>query len=156
MNNDFFLLFSMQFNRDRGLDVGRLSINSLTRGTTNIWLATSSYATRQQKESFHLHGGMLPPQYRVPKLKNWTVSTKPIPLDLVKGVEGNFYQLSPYEVTTDKGAHRSDFGIHKDANAPGSLGCIVMDENRFKQFELAMTHFRKFDINELPLFVQYS
>ena len=158
MVNNFFLLFTAHFDRDRGLDYGRLSINSLDKGTINIWKAASSYATKQKQygESFHERGGMLPPQYRVPKLKNWSVLTKPIPLDLIKGVEGNFYKLSPYEVTTDRGGVRSDFGIHKDANAPGSLGCIVMSPDRFMNFELAMAYFRKHDIKQLPLLVQYS
>ena len=46
-----------------------------------------------------------------------------------KGVEGSFYQILPFEVPTD-GAIRGDFGIHFDANVPGSLGCIVLTTQR--------------------------
>ena len=151
-----WLSFTAHFDRDKGPDWGRLSINSLQDGTTHIWKATSSYASKQYPESFHERGGMLPPQYRVPGLKFYTVSTKPIPMPRTKGVEGNFYQILPFEVITDKGGKRSDFGIHKDANAPGSRGCIVMSGDRFEQFEQAMKELRTQGISEIPLFVQYS
>ena len=98
----------------------------------------------------------MPPQYRVKDLPFYTVSTQPIPLDHVKGVEGNFYQILPFAVVTDEGGKRSDFGIHKDANAPGSLGCPVMSSDRFSQFEQAMRELRTQGISDLPLFVQYS
>lgn len=154
--NDFFLIFSQQFDRDRGLDYGRLSLNSLSRGTIDIWLATTSIASKQGRESFHQRGGMLPPQYRCPQLKNWLVEVNPIPLPHVKGVEGNFYRLLPYEVRTDRGGKRSDFGIHLDANLPGSLGCIVMSRDRFIGFERRMQDLAKAKLSQLPLFVQYS
>jgi hypothetical protein len=151
-----FLLFTQHFDRDPGQDYGRLSINSFTKGTTHIWLATSSYATKQYAESFHERGGLLPPQYRVKQLTNYTVRTKPLNLSHHKGVKGNFYQIFPFSVQTDKGGQRSDFGIHLDANVEGSLGCIVMNAKRFQQFEQAMTKLRSVGIAEIPLFVQYS
>ena len=153
---DAFLLFTQHFDRDPGQDYGRLSINGLSDGTTHIWKATSSHATKQHAESFHERGGLLPPQYRVPNLKNYTVNTKPIDLRHNKGVAGNFYQISPFAVKTDKGGERSDFGIHLDANVEGSLGCIVMDAIRFQQFEQAMTKLRNAGVASIPLFVQYS
>ena len=73
-----------------------------------------------------------------------------------KGVEGNFYQILPFEVKTDKGGVRGDFGIHKDANAPGSLGCIVMSDKRFKGFEGKMKELSAEGIKDVPLFVSYS
>ena len=151
-----FLLFTQHFDRDPGQDYGRLSLNSLRDGTTHIWKATSSYATKQYAESFHERGGLLPPQYRVKNLLCYTVSTTPIPLNHVKGVDGNFYQILPFEVVTDQGGKRSDFGIHKDGNVEGSLGCIVMDSNRFQQFEQAFARLRSAGISKVPLFVQYS
>ena len=152
----YFLLFTLHFDRDRGLDQGRLSLNSLTAGCLAIWLATSSISTKQGRESFHQHGGLLPPQYRVPGLKNWSVDLKPIPMPQTKGVEGNFYRLLPFEVTTDRGGVRSDFGIHKDANTPGSMGCIVMSAKRFAEFEVKARGLRIAGVRKLPLFVQYS
>lgn len=145
----------MQFDRDKGLDYGRLSLNSLTQGTKNVWVATTSQANSQQPESFHQKGGPIPPQYRC-KIKNWEVLTNPIPMPNLKGVEGNFYKIDPHTVTTDKGGFRGDFGIHLDANVPGSMGCIVMNRERFSDFESIMKKLANQGIKRLPLFVQYS
>lgn len=151
--NDYFLLFNLHYDRDRGLDQGRLRLCSLSKGHMGIWIATSSLHTKQYKESFHQWGGILPPEYRVSGLPNWRVRTNPIPMPHTKGVMGNFYQILPFEVTTDRGGKRSDFGIHLDANTPGSLGCIVMSDWRFKQFETEMSQLVKAGIREVPLFV---
>ena len=156
MVNDYFLIFNSHFDRNKGLDQGRLSLVSLYAGTLDIWLAASSYSTKQYPESFHERGGYLPSEYRVPGLKNWTVDTRPVDLTHVKGVAGNFYRIAPFEFKTDKGGKRSDFGIHLDANVPGSLGCIVMNEKRFADFEGAMTGLRNNDIFTVPLYVRYS
>ncbi len=156
MQGNYFLIFSMHFNRDRGLDWGRLSFNSLDRGTIEIWKTTSASEKRQEKENFHYKGGMIPPQYRCPNLKNYWVETNPIPLPHIKGVAGNFYKINPYMVTTDKGGKRGDFGIHLDANVPGSLGCPVMERSRFEKFEERMKQLKEEGISSVPLYVQYS
>ena len=113
-------------------------------------------AGKQYPESFHVRGGLIPPQYRCPKLPNYTVMTQPIPLPHIKGVEGNFYKIEPHFVTTDKGTIRGDFGIHLDGNAPGSLGCIVMSKDRFDDFEAKMEVLRDKSLDSIALFVQYS
>ncbi len=156
MDSDYFLLFTQHFDRDDGLDYGRLSLNSLSGGTEIIWRATSSIAAKQYPESFHIRGGLIPPQYRCNKLPNYTVMTKPIPLPHIAGVGGNFYKIDPHFVTTDKGTTRGDFGIHLDGNLPGSLGCIVMNESRFATFESKMSILKGNGVKEVPLFVQYS
>jgi hypothetical protein len=150
-----FFIFSMQFDRDKGLDWGRLTLNHITKGHQEIWVATTSTADKQKAEDFHKKGGLIPPQYRC-GIKNWTVATKPIPMPQVKGVEGNFYKIDPHLVTTDNGGKRGDFGIHLDANSPGSLGCIVMNAVRFKAFEFCMANLAKEGVVSIPLFVQYS
>ena len=154
--NNYFLMFSMHFDRDKGLDWGRLSLNNLNRGTIDIWVTTSSVASKQYVEGFHHKGGMIPPQYRVPNLKNYLVQTNPIPLPHVKGVDGNFYKINPHEIVTDRGGKRGDFGIHVDGNVPGSMGCPVMSEERFKSFEKRMKQLRNEGVKSVPLFVQYS
>lgn len=151
----FFLVFSQHFNRDKGLDFGRLTLNHLTEGTKKVWMATSSTANKQAAEDFHQKGGPIPPQYRC-GIKNWVVSTKPIPMPQVVGVSGNFYKIDPHLVTTDKGGKRGDFGVHLDANAPGSLGCIVMEKTRFADFEKVMKELASDGVSKIPLFVQYS
>jgi GH24 family phage-related lysozyme (muramidase) len=156
MSSQYFLVFSQHFDRDPGLDCGRLSLNHLEKGTIDIWIVTSATEGKQYSESFHEKGGLIPPQYRCdPKLKNWVVKTDPLYLPQ-PGIEGNFYKIDPHEVTTDKGGVRGDFGIHKDANVPGSLGCIVMSSDRFNSFEKHMTQLRAEGVTEVPLFVQYS
>lgn len=152
----YFLFFSSHFDRDRGLDQGRLSLNHLLQGTSDIWIASSSYANKQYPESFHERGGYLPPQYRANNVKNYEVKLAPIDLKKTKGVRGNFYQILPYQIVTDKGGIRSDFGIHKDADYPGSLGCIVMNARRFNQFEQRVAYLRNLNYQTIPLFVQYS
>ena len=150
-----FLIFSMQFDRDPGLDSGRLSLNSIEAGTKDVWIATSSTANKQGSEDFNERGGLIPPQYRC-GIKYYTVATSPIPMASVKGVEGNFYKIDPHQVTTDKGTVRGDFGIHRDANVPGSLGCIVLNGDRFRDFEVAMRSLKDKGLVSIPLFVQYS
>lgn len=155
----YFLIFSMQFDRDKGLDFGRLTLNSVSNSkgrTHEVWVATTSTSSKQGPEDFHQKGGLIPPQYRVPSLEAWSVELNPIPMPSVKGVEGNFYKINPHIVTTDKGGVRGDFGIHLDANSPGSLGCIVMDKNRFNDFEKEMKRLRGLGFSSIPLFVQYS
>ncbi|MDJ0679561.1 MAG: hypothetical protein QNJ18_06815 [Xenococcaceae cyanobacterium MO_167.B52] len=72
--NDYALFFSQHYDRDRGLDYGRLSLNSLGNGVINIWKATSSVASKQYPESFHERGGIIPPPYRCKNLVDVSVS----------------------------------------------------------------------------------
>jgi hypothetical protein len=152
----YFLDFFLNFDRDSGLDQGRLCLRHLEQGTLQVWTATSSTSSKQERESFHERGGLIPPEYRVPGLKNWTVQTSPIPMPNNSGVAGNFYKIDPHSVTTDKGGVRGDFGIHLDGNLPGSLGCIVMNADRFKAFEVEIKKLANQGIKSLPLFVTYS
>ncbi len=154
--DDFFLFYSQHYDRNQGLDYGRLSLNSLGTGVVNIWKATSSVASKQYPESFHERGGIIPPCYRCKNLDKYLVDTKPIALPHIKGVGGNFYKINPHFVLTDKGGQRSDFGIHLDANVPGSMGCIVMTKNRFDEFEKEIEELRSKGIQNIPLFVHLS
>lgn len=152
----YLLTFSMGFDREPGLDNGRLCLRHTEKGTIAVWTATSSTENKQSAEDFHKKGGLIPPEYRVPGLKNWVVSTKPIPMPNNPGVDGNFYKIDPHEVTTDKGGIRGDFGVHLDGNFPGSLGCIVMTKDRFNDFEKQMNILFAEGVKSVPLFVTYS
>ena len=155
-HSGYMLIFSAHFDRDKGIDCGRLLLEHIDRGHQEIWIALSSHLRGQQREGFHAKGGMLPPAYRVPRLHQWSVNTNPIDLSHIKGVSGNFYKISPYEVVTDKNGNRGDFGIHLDGNVPGSAGCIVMGATRFRHFENTMTRLREERVRKLPLIVAYS
>lgn len=159
MGLNYFLDFTMGLDTDGRLEDGRLVLRSIgvSGGRTHeIWVSTTSIASRQKPEDFHQTGGPIPPEYRVPSLRSWEVETKPINLGHVKGVEGNFYKILPFTIRTDKGGVRGDFGIHRDANTPGSLGCIVMSDARFKDFESEMTRLYSLGYSKIPLFVTYS
>jgi hypothetical protein len=153
------LIFSMGFSTNPGkLQQGRLMLRDIVKNEVRgIWTATSSIPGRQGVEGFHQKGGLIPPAYRlVGGVKGWLVDPKPINLKATKGVEGNFYRILPYAVTTDKGGQRGDFGIHLDANAPGSLGCIVMNKKQFTEFEAQMSDLRSQKVELVDLVVVYS
>ncbi|MGB5631905.1 MAG: hypothetical protein WBM44_10650 [Waterburya sp.] len=74
-----------------------------------------------------------------------------------KSVRGNFYRILPYVVTTSKGTERGDFGLHLDANAPGSLGCPVMNEHNWSDFEKTISEVKAAsNVSRIPLFPLYS
>ena len=150
-----FLIFSMQYDRDKGLDYGLLTLNHLEDGYLQVWRATSSTANKQERGDQFKWGGLLPAN-KDTKTKKYTVVTDPIDLSHNKGVAGNFYKIEPFVVKTITGKYRSDLGIHLDANVPGSLGCIVMNSFNFTEFEEYMTNLRERGIKNIPLFVQYT
>lgn len=156
----FQLIYSGHFDRDKGLDYGRLLLNFVSENPREshdirVWRATSSHVNLQKAEDFHQKGGLIPPSYRCPDLKRWWVETNPVYLPK-KGIMGNFYIIKPFEVKTDRGTIRGDFGIHYDDGMNGSLGCIVMDKPNFKEFEEDMKKLRDSGIKEVELIVIYS
>lgn len=92
----------------------------------NKIIATSSLPGRQYSGAWNRKGGLIPPTSLVKRKAGTglTVKTTPIYMPHVAGVSGNFYPIAPFEVQTD-GDLRGDWGIHRDANVPGSMGCIV-------------------------------
>jgi hypothetical protein len=91
------------------------------------------------------------------QLKCWWVETKPIPMPNKVGINGNFYPIKPFTVQVD-GVTRGDFGIHKDANVPGSAGRIVLptDGDRWEKFERQMSKIAQEGVTRIPLQVVYS
>ena len=100
-------------------------------------------------------GGLIP-QNSDTELKKYSVDLNPVNLSHNKGVAGNFYKILPYSLKTTQGTTRGDLGIHLDANVPGSLGCIVMNQYNFSEFEEYMKNLRSKTLKTVPLFVQYS
>ena len=87
---------------------------------------------------------------------HYTVNTKPLYLTN-KGIEGNFYQLSPFRVKVGKSSFRGDFGIHADRNVPGTAGCIgVIDDENWVTFKKLMGEYRKAGVKKVPLLISYS
>lgn len=121
------------------------------------FMATSGLKHYQGIGSCGVKGkGGIPPCELV-GLQKYTVTTTPIPMPHVRGVEGNFYQILPFQVTVvqyGKKSYRSDLGIHADKNVLGSSGCIVIPPGEhWKEFEELMGKIRKGGIKTLDLFV---
>jgi hypothetical protein len=116
----------------------------------NSYRATSSLAGRQADGSWKNRGGLIPPSNTLDK--EYLVTVEPIYMPNVKGVSGNFYCITPYSVKT-KGATRGDFGIHFDANVPGSMGCVVLRTERgWEAFERDIANT---GLSQIPLVVEY-
>lgn len=104
---------------------GGLYLRSTEKNAGVKLLATSGLPACQYTGSWLLKGkGCIPPSSEITPF-SYTVTTQRLWLPQVKGVEGDFYAISPFQVGL-KGTARGDFGIHRDANMPGSAGCIVM------------------------------
>lgn len=155
MDNPYYLVYSGHWDRDRGLDMGRLTLNSLNDGNLRIWIATTSTANRQTYGKQFKRYGCIPAN-NVIKGKKYHVRTKPEDSRHIRGVEGNFYRVYPNVIRTIRGSTRGAIGIHKDANSPGSLGCIVLSDRRFRDFEQTIARLKNRGIERIPLQVQYS
>jgi hypothetical protein len=143
------LKFSMALKHSNSLLVGILSLcdDDLI---INAYKATSSYPGKQYPKSWREKGGVIPPD------EPYRVAVVPLFLPNVRGVEGNFYVISPYETRT-LGDTRGDFGIHLDANAPGSLGCVVpVTKKGWNAFQLDMSQLAKNGLESIPLSVKYG
>jgi hypothetical protein len=137
---DLFLIFAMALDADNELNRGRLMLFERNRGAIGRWVATSGLGSYQDVNDWnHVGGGVIPAPYQLAKPAPWyKVAVKPTDLRHVKGVEGNGYAITPFELETKSGVTRSDVMIHNDANVPGSMGCIVLEGDglEFKDFEL--------------------
>ena len=74
----------------------------------------------------------------------------------IAGVSGNFYPIDPFEIDTD-GATRGDFGIHFDANTPGSLGCVcATTEKGWAATQRELKGISGLGIRAIDLIVEYA
>jgi hypothetical protein len=107
------------------------------------WIASSGQPGYQSRSAQRVRGkGIIPPYH------GYRVDSAAVELPGVKGVEGSFYPILPYRV-----GDRGDFGIHFDANVPGSAGCIVIKNwkpwQEFRGWMLAQGG------SEIPLAISY-
>jgi hypothetical protein len=137
MLNQPFLFFAMQLDETPQLNRGRLFLCDYESGIIQRWVATSGLGQYQGVKGWSKQGGgVIPPTYELSNaIAFYQVATKPVDLRHVKGVEGNGYPITPFEVTTKQGVNRSDLLIHRDANVPGSMGCVVLEGSEFQDFE---------------------
>jgi hypothetical protein len=157
MNTALFLIFSMQLDNTPELNRGRLALYDFERGILGRWVATSGLGMYQKIGGWSKQGGgVCPAAYQCnPTFANHWVQTNPVDLSSVKGVEGNAYPITPFEVRTKEGVTRSDLLIHRDANVPGSMGCIVMNDDEFADFEKTFK-LESAGIDKVKLWIQYD
>lgn len=119
-------------------------------------LATSGIAGHQYHKSWFTKGkGVLPPSGAIAP-KKYTLSTQRLWLPHVKGVEGSFYAIAPFAVKVGQVA-RGDFGIHYDANVPGSAGCCVLrSQSHWDLFRQWVEDIRAKGIQQIPMLVSYG
>ncbi|WP_227873402.1 hypothetical protein [Aphanothece sacrum] len=55
-----------------------------------------------------------------------------------------------------EGNTRGDFGIHFDANIPGTAGCLgIVDNANWQQFQRLMATYQRAGLRTIPLIVAY-
>lgn len=148
------LLFHLDTAQASSLIEGRLLLIE-DNEITEQYRATSGCPNYQAYAHISTKGkGAIPPQYET-KLKNYQVSTTPLYMPGVKGVEGNFFKINPHFVRVGQ-VERGDFGIHADKNVPGSAGCIVLvTDTGWLGYQKQMKRLADKGINQVPLLISY-
>jgi hypothetical protein len=148
------LLFHLDTNQDSSLIEGRLLLIDNDE-ILDKYRATSGLPNYQSYTNICTKGkGAIPPQHEA-KIKNYQVATTPLYMPGTKGVEGNFYQISPDFVKVGN-TERGDFGVHADKNVPGSSGCVVLtSEIGWIGFQVQMKKLAEKGIRQLPLLISY-
>lgn len=151
------LLYHQHLMQSANLIEGRLLLlDSEQSAIANTYIATSGLANNQRFDCLSSKGKGPIPANNVIGVDCYLVATTPIYMPAVRGVEGNFYKINPHFVTVN-GVRRGDFGIHFDANAPGSAGCVVLRTAvGWQAFEKDMKNLLTSGVNEIPLLVSYS
>ncbi|MEG4497587.1 hypothetical protein QUB05_05550 [Microcoleus sp. F10-C6] len=112
------------------------------------YVATSGCADWQRPGDEWVRGkGPIPAgKYQIP--------SEPYYLE-TRGVEGDFFHISPDPVVSDKGV-RAELGIHFDANVPGTAGCIgVVREFGWRRLCDRLASIANLGVKSLPLTVKY-
>ena len=120
------LLFHQHLLTSSSLIEGRLLLlDSKLTNIANTYIATSGLPNNQSVACLSSPGRGPIPANNVMGVDCYKVLTAPLYMPGVKGVEGNFYKINPHMVKIN-GVARGDFGIHFDANVPGSSGCVAV------------------------------
>jgi hypothetical protein len=109
-------VFSMELKSTRILLTGHLTFYE-NKTQIATFVATSGQPGYQHPKHYRTRGKGLCPPY-----KKLFIVTQGYPLNTL-GIEGMFFPIVPDPIP---GYGRSEIGIHKDANVPGSSGCIVV------------------------------
>ncbi|WP_293341048.1 hypothetical protein [Microcoleus sp. CAWBG58] len=145
------LIYTMQLKASDELLGGNLQL-IYPNGEQIDYLATSGCMGWQQPGDEWVRArGPIPAGF------SYQIPTEPYWLD-TKGIEGLFFHITPDPVSSpDGGVVRGEFGIHFDANAPGSAGCIVLLRKiGWERFCERMGAIARSGVKSIPLTVSYS
>ena len=145
---------SMSSARLSTLIVGRLYFQDTDRKQREFE-ATSGLPMFQYKNSWKLpnHGPIPPCNARNEEL--YQVTCKPVNLDTIVGITGKFYAINPTNIKIG-GVNRGHFGIHWDANVPGTQGCIgLRNPSHWHSFQDIMREYASLFHAHIPLLVIY-
>lgn len=147
------LIFHNHLYDSESLINGRLIlIDKTVDEIQEVYIASSGLPGFQHFDDLSLVGhGSIPPFF-----KPYQVATSPIYEPKAVGIEGNFYPITPNTVVFD-GEERGDFGVHFDANVPGSSGCVVLETSvGWNAFQSRMESLLDSGFKNVPLLVSYS
>ena len=157
MTDNNSLIFSMTLKQSNQLITGRLA-HLVGSEVKHIFIATSGLPRYQTRHNLSTKSrGAIPPSHLVDfkASKHYSVHTRPIMLASA-GIEGNFYKIEPMFVKIGS-QMRGDFGIHFDANVPGSAGCIVIiNQDPWQVFQEEMSALSRQGVSQIPLIVLYT
>lgn len=143
------LLFEMELKPSNELLYGNLQL-VYPDGNAINYLATSGCTQWQQPEDQSARA-----RGPIPAGAEYTIPTTPYWVD-TRGIEGWFFHITPDPVEIN-GVIRGEFGVHFDANVPGSAGCIVLSRiSGWRRFCERMQAIAKSGVKFVPLSVQYS
>ncbi len=126
-----------------------VAVNTKEGKIDGAWNAVSGVGGRENQRM----RGPIPSQPNVSVIR-YTVRTAPLNLPN-PGIAGKFYKIDPHLITI-QGKTRGDFGIHFDANVPGTAGCIGIDSKAdWENFKDAMFDFQRAGLAQIPLLVSY-
>jgi hypothetical protein len=169
----YLLKFVLNTDNSSGLIVGSLRLLK-DDVVVNEYKTTSSHIGNQYDGSWRRKGGLIPNTRVLKQCKGenafYEVNLNPISMPYVKGVNGDFYPITPFDMTLDNGVVRGDFGLHCDkyndnqgfpADMPksgvGSLGCIVFQTGRgWIAFKRDIKLIKSEGINSVELLVLYT
>ena len=150
------LLFHNHLYESDDLIEGRLLILDTDKNKIyDQYIVTSGYPDFQAADDEAKTGGPIPEASLV-GLDHFSVSTTPNYEPGEEGIRGNFYPVLP-ETVNIAGTERGEWGVHLDADSPGTLGCLgFKNPTPWEAFQKLMENLKEAGIKEIPLLVSYS
>lgn len=146
-------LFYMPLGYKPTLQIGRFVLKNAEGANLCEVRATSGSPSYQQRQ--HLWTRARGP---IPDLNGLRLDTQMHWSD-TPGIEGEWFDILPVYLTNpNTKARRSYFGLHRDANAPGSAGCIViLNTSEFRNIVIPhLKYANQKGVQDIPLSIHYT